>query len=460
MERLPEDERKAARGAALLARWQGFLHGRGTEDPDTGDFLAFGSLSTLERLRTVLSAVAPDQCGPLRLAIAARKREKTARRGPQGKGGQRGPQPSLSVAAEALPATWQALLAQLREARGRIDLGVPDLADLRPPPMQMIRQTEYVLRSLAFQCLQAGREVAITHDSVRLWLDAAEARGNRPTGLSLQLGQIRDFAARLGADPDLIETLRRAAAEQAARARPLRKRKAEKLVAAPMTLADAWERARALLDHAGTLPAGSRARVKAVLDAAAIALAVAAPLRIGDLHRLVIGESLTRSATGWHVAIRTAKTGLPHERPLWPEVGPFLDAVIKVDAPGAEFWPGYDARCGSNFFSIDGGRTGMRADWVSSVWQHHLGIGAHIVRTLWHELVRDETEDRTHVALGLCAQRSERTAKAYRLEHTRSADIRRGRVLLRAARERLAAEERLARSPALQPSPAGTTGPG
>ena len=162
---------------------------------------------------------------------------------------------------------------------------------------------------------------------------------------------------------------------------------------------------------------------------------MAAPLRIGDLHRLVIGESLTRSATGWRIRIRTAKTGKMHERALWPEITPFLDTVIAMDAPGAELWSGYDTRQGTCFFSIDGGRSGMRADWISSVWQRHLGIGAHIVRTLWHELVRGADEDLTFVALGLCAQVSERTARAYRLTHTRAADLRQGRALLRAARQ-------------------------
>lgn len=116
-----------------------------------------------------------------------------------------------------------------------------------------------------------------------------------------------------------------------------------------------------------------------------------------------------------------------------------------MDAPGAELWAGYDARCGTRFFSIDGGKSGMRADWFSAVWQRHLGFGAHIARTLWHELVRGETDNRTYIALGLCAQKSERTAKAYRLERSRSADVRRGRNLLRAAREQLEAEERAAR---------------
>lgn len=426
--------RENTRSAALLARWQGFLSGRGQAEPGIEDFLAFGSLSTLERLRLALAPAAPGQCGPLRLAIAARKREKTARRGPQGKGGQRGPRPVLSIPAEELPREWQALLARLRAARERIDQGFIDLSGLRPPPLQMIRQTEYALRALAFQCREAGIAAAISVEAARLWLDAAEARGNRPTSLSLQLRLIRGFALRLGADPALLGTLDRAAAEQARRAHHRRKRKEEKLIACPLTLGDAWARAEALRDEARSLPAGSRDRAKRLLDAAAIALAVAAPLRIGDLHRLVIGESLTRSATGWRIGIRTAKTGEMHERALWPEITPFLDAVIAMDARGAGLWSGYDDRQGTAFFSIDGGRSGMRADWISSVWQKHFGIGAHIVRTLWHELVREGTEDCTYIALGLCAQRSERTASAYRLTHIRAADLRHGRNLLRAAR--------------------------
>jgi hypothetical protein len=72
-------------------RWCTHLEDRGSTLPDVDDFLTFGCLSTLERLRTELSRIAPEHCGPLARAIAHLKREKTARAGSQAKGGQKGP---------------------------------------------------------------------------------------------------------------------------------------------------------------------------------------------------------------------------------------------------------------------------------------------------------------------------------------------------------------------------------
>ena len=45
---------------------------------------------------------------------------------------------------------------------------------------------EYVLRSLSQICPEAGQEPEITLDTIRSWLDAANARGCRETWLSQQ----------------------------------------------------------------------------------------------------------------------------------------------------------------------------------------------------------------------------------------------------------------------------------
>lgn len=423
-----------SRADRLIARWRAFCDAQRIGAPVAKDFLAFGRLSTLERLRVPLARSAPDQCGPLRLAIADLKRQKVARNRPPGTGRQRGPVPVLSIPREELPAPWRALLDRQREARARADQGFLDLSGSMPPTVGAIRQTEYVLRALGFHCHAAGLPIEIAKEAVRAWLDAAEARGCRSTGLSLQLRLLGRFARDLGAPDDLVAALGDLAAMHAVRGRRRRKVKEERLIQAPLTLDGVWTKAEGLLEASRQLPAGRRSRVKLALDAACLALSVAAPLRIGDLHWLAIGRHLTRSATGWRIAIGTRKTGAIYERDLWQELTPFLDEVIRLDAPGGDLWAGYDLRSGGRLFSFDGGRTGAAADWVSSVWQERLGTGAHLVRTLWHELALDGEDDRTWVALALCGQRSEKTAAEYQLRRTRVANVRSARGLLRAAR--------------------------
>ena len=54
---------------------------------------------------------------------------------------------------------------------------------------------------------------------------------------------------------------------------------------------------------------GTRTRMRPRPEAAALALGVAAPLRIGDLHRLRVGNEIARDAGGWSLDLRTRKTG-------------------------------------------------------------------------------------------------------------------------------------------------------
>ena len=111
---------------------------------------------------------------------------------------------------------------------------------------------------------------------------------------------------------------------------------------------------------------------------------------------------------------------------------------MAVDAPGGDVWAGYDLHLGKPLFSFDGGATCVHRDWISDVWQDHIGTGAHIVRTLWHELVGDSGDDRVWVALALCGQRDRRTARAYQVEQTRKTAIAKGHSLLAARRRRAA----------------------
>jgi len=184
---------------------------------------------------------------------------------------------------------------------------------------------------------------------------------------------------------------------------------------------------------------GSRQRQKLFLEAAALALPVVAPLRIGDLGRLVYGESLRREASGWSMRINTSKTKQNYARAeLWPELTPFLDALLVEECGDADLWVTYDARKGTPVFSLDFGATGLSADWISDVWFKHVGCGAHIVRTLWHQLAWESDQDQTWMALALCGQRDERTAKEYRVSAARHKAAKKGRQSMRALRRQLA----------------------
>ena len=155
----------------------------------------------------------------------------------------------------------------------------------------------------------------LTPQTIAAWLDAAEARGCRPSGLAAQIGQLRTFIAWSDPTSDLRKPLRRLARRKTALARMQRKRKEQWLIDNDVNLADVWAKAEALLAMSADLPLARRARHKAVIEALALALAVVVPLRIGDLHCLVVGRDIERTAVGWRLAVTTEKTGASYERP-------------------------------------------------------------------------------------------------------------------------------------------------
>ena len=436
--------------ARLLARWHDHLRGRGHPDParaapGRADFLAFGGLAQLERLHRVLRQVAPDRVGPLRLACREKRKGKTKRS--RATGGTRGPARTLSVREDELPALWRHGLARMRAARARLDRGASfGGGDLDPPAASRIEDIAYTLRAVAAAGRAAGRadaQIALDEAAIMRWLDAARDRGNAPAGLSMQLRGLRTFVLWQDAKgaKGLAKRLAALAAEETRLAGLGRKRKDCKLAAAPLTVGDCWLAAEvAACEAEGAVP-GTRTHMRLRLEAAALALGVAAPLRIGDLHRLRVGRELARDAAGWSLDLRTRKTSGEYEARLWDEVTPVLDAVLEADAPGGELWSGYDARQGTHFFSADGGETGLSADWLSDVWEARLGSGAHMIRTLWHDhALRMGSETDVWMALALCGHADGRTAEHYRTRAAHAARGREGRALLRAAR-RAADEE-------------------
>lgn len=429
---------------ARLCRWRAHLAARGVEIPETDDFTSFGRLSTLERLRKVLRVVAPETCGPLARAISRLKAEKTARAGSKAKGGRRGPAVELSIPVDALRDDWRATFADMHARRSRIDAGLMIFDRPEPPAASMIGDIQYVLRALSKVCHDHGCVPAVKSSTVRLWLARQEHRGSRPAGLSLQLRLLQRFLAFRGEKPKLRKKLGKLAADYTRRGTRQRKRKHDWLLQNPTDIVRVWDLAEDVLALSRAAPAGSCRRARLACEAAVLALSVNMPLRCGDLHRLQVGQEITRDADGWRAELVTGKTGDDYEMPaLWPETTRFLDEILILEAPGGDMWRGYDGRVGTPLFSCNGGTTALSAEWVSEVFYDHVGTGQHIMRSLWHQLAYDNEEDLTWMALALCGQRGKRTAGQYHQRHARVKSVRAGRQVLAASRAQALREARI-----------------
>lgn len=429
--------------ANRLTRWRAHLAARRVAVPDVDDFLAFGRLSTLERLRPVLGAAEPAHCGPLRLAMLQLRQEKCAKKS-QARGGQRGPEMLLAVAETDLPEDWQTTLDDMRRRTQRRDAGMLLLSGPVPPASSMIDDIAYVLRALAKTCLDHGKEVILDDAAVAAWLAREEGRGRRATGLSLQIRLLARFVAYRGARKKFRRRLEELGRDYAKRGRKQRKIKHMWVDATEMTIADVWNIAEDLRAQSLNAAPGTARRYRLALHATVLALAVNAPLRIGDLHRLRLGRELCRTGEGWSLSTDVRKTASDYESPeLWPELTPFLDALLTLDSPGGELWSEYDRRVGTPMFSLTRGARGLTADWLSDVCAEHVGIGLHIVRTLWHQLAYEADRDLTWISLALCGQSGKRTAREYRERNTRGNAVRAGRNTLSDQRKRALAAAKM-----------------
>lgn len=440
-----------AAAVRLADRWYRHLAVRRVAVPREQDFTAFGSASKLEHLRKVLRLIAPNDLSPIILALTAKRSEawqkaKATAGCPTSR--PRGPAPELSVPLANLPKAWQRALREMRSLRQTLDAGRLNLDDRTPPSAKVIRSMEKTLRTLAGDCIRQSLPVELTIETFTAWRAARlspwiDSRGrqrkaNRHVTIAARCKELAVFAAWCEMDEELIGEIydRRRCHERASKG--VRKRKEEWMLANGVGIGDVWVQAEALLEAAEATPLASDLRVRLTLDAACLALSIVAPLRIGDLHRLRIGEHLERHADGWSLSIVTEKTEAPYDRPrLWPELTPFLDAVILLSAPGSDFWTGYDGRsmASTAIFSLDLGRTDCCELWPTKVWTRHFGIGAHIVRSLWHQMMFESEDDEQYIALALCGQGNGRTAMEYIMKGNRLRAGRRGRARIRAARE-------------------------
>ena len=437
-------------GLRLLDRWYRHLADRRVAIPRAADYASFRGIDTLRRLRAALVHVAPGDVPPLRLALhsleAARWQAIRAAAGSPPKQ-PTGPKPELSLPLSELPKAWRTALKEMLTLRTTLDSGRLAIEDRTPPSAKVIRNLELTLRIFAGVCRTNGRPIELTKETFNLWRETRlvpridrkgrQRAGNRHVTVASRCKELALFAAWADMDEELVSEIRQRGRRHLNAGRGDQKRKEAWMLSHDVGIGDVWVQAEEQLEAAMAAPMASALRALLTYDAACLALSIVAPLRIGDLHRIRFGEHLTRSAEGWSLSILTDKTGALYHRQLWPEVTSFLDAVVLLDAPGSDFWTCYQDRCeaGVWLFSQDAGASEPDELWPTKVWERHVGIGAHIVRTMWHQMMFDSEDDDQYIALALCGQGHGRTAMEYIVRGNRARALRRGRAKMRAARE-------------------------
>lgn len=434
----PCDLRIDARHERLYDAWQAHLAARGTIQPETEDFVAFGSISRVEALRTTLNLIEPGATGPVRKALKRMRSEKWRETHPvpetaENRKTRRAPK--ISVPEKELPGVWKRALRDMRHLQTNTTSGLIVLDDRKPPAPKVVQNIASTLRCLAWTCIENGFPVELTIETVDLYRAARHAAGNKHRSIALRLKELKLFAQWCELDEALTSRIGRLQRRYSTAGANETKEKDVWASENDLCVGQVWEKAEALLRQADRSPRGTARRAYLVQDAACIALSVVCPLRCGDLHRIRLGDELARSAEGWSLHMETAKTGAVYDRGLlWPELTPFLDAVVTLDSPETDFWSAYDRRSGSFLFSWDFGDTAYSVAWPTRCWERHFGIGEHFVRSLWHSMMFESEDDDQWIALALCGQDSARTAQEYILQGKRKRAARSGRAKLRALR--------------------------
>ena len=412
-------------------------HLAGNAAPTREMFLAFGSKSRLDKLMAPLQAAHPFWAPELREALRVRNAERWQKEREGIEPGISGKKPKLSVSLEQIPKTWQRAIKEMKSTRNQVDRGILTLDDRVPPSGKVIAKLERSARQLVFAANEVGLNPALDMPCVRAFLAASKGRGTKPITRCARLKELMVLACWIDEDDhaEILNAMRRKKNQLDRLAQRQRKQKEEWLIQNPIEVVDCWMLAEELLQEAMSMPSGYTARLDLTLDALAIALAVNVPLRIGDLHRIQIGVHMIRSfeRDTWTVDLRCEKMGNDYVAELWPELTPFLDAVVLAGRSEGILAARLRELDGQYLFAKYGQKLG--AGWVSTAWRRHIGTGEHIVRTLWHEEALDDAD--TWMALVLCGQDGgDAVARHYQVKQQKRQAGRRAKSLMRSARGR------------------------
>lgn len=421
--------------AACFAKWRGHIEARGVVSPRAEDFESFGALWELERLGKVLNKVAPDQAAALRIALKRKRSERWRADNPvaETKENRKARVPAkISLAEDQLPRAWQRALGEMRVLRRTANEGMLALDERNPPSAKVIENLASTLRVFAKCCLDNDTPVEITRQNLDLWRAARFNAGNKHRSIATRLKELLIFAIWCECDDELIDRIGRLRLDYEQAGRGERKRKDAWMLENNVSVADVWEHAEELLELGLGSHLGTARRARTIRDAACLALSIACPLRCGDLHRISFGTHLRREDAFWELKITTAKTGTIYHRPaLWPELTPFLDALLMLDLPASSLRDAAESKAGQQIFSLTGADSDLGVAWPSRCWRRHYGTGEHIVRTLWHDMMFESEDDEQWIALALCGQRGARTHLHYVVEGRHRRAARSGRAKIR-----------------------------
>lgn len=186
--------------------------------------------------------------------------------------------------------------------------------------------------------------------------------------------------------------------------------KVRNLAANPITLADVakaavkWRKEAKKANNPNT-------RLALFNRAGVLALLSLIPIRIKDVHELIVGQHIFRCKEGWSLKIMSSKTGFRHNGPLHHSLTPFLDDLLLYGEGGSAVGRALQ-RSGTPLFSNEGCEK-LSSGTLRYHFKKATGHTPHIVRTLVHDAMAQHGNYGAELARILCGQTSPQIAKHY-----------------------------------------------
>ncbi len=334
----------------------------------------------------------------------------------------RPPPRRVSVQEAALPAAWQAVLNRMRS-------GCPGVRGHRAPASMIIVSLAQKLCQLAFSAKAAGLSVALAPPQLAAWITAMTERGLAGRTVVSSLAKIRVFLQHLGGHEPLEELLKGEVKFHSNAVVGVPKKKEVFLEKTGLNLLDIAAAAAAALEEARRARlAISRQRL--ANEAALFAFALVAAPRLADMQSLVIEKTVFRDERGWRLCFASSKTAEPYRLRFDSRLTRFLDAAILHGVDETFVTTFYKQRRGTALFIGNALNDPLGYQWATKRFERRVGIGLHIVRSLWHDHGHARGDLGLEEALAVCGQRSAESRLHYRTEHGRRAVTRRAVNLL------------------------------
>ncbi|PFG63743.1 hypothetical protein AXZ77_2355 [Thioclava sp. ES.031] len=388
-----------------LDEWLRFLHERDIRLPKSQDYIEFAgkwaSEAPLTALKTTFGKLEipkiPWVAEELDLAISAIR----AKRFGSGKRNRSSWPLKKSVTRDALPTEWQSLLNDVEAGGGE---GSPLSTGFLPT-------VEVALRTLCFCCQDIGLPCEINRETTLALVEELKQRGARNATIEINISALRRFAKLLGLDETVMADLRNIERDFFCKKQsdiPKKFKKLEQVGSVGKVLGRATD-----LLAASRFEQSLELRMAKLNAAATLALFSLIPLRVRDTN-LLWGVHVTHTGGRYRIDVRTSKTGSEFHGEISDFVTPFLDALLLRGCDEAFLGEKRVEAIKSrrSLFAHANGRH-MSDKRVANLWKRHLKCGPHIARSIVHTELGRMGREGVEMALSLCAQRDQRTAKFY-----------------------------------------------